>query len=307
MKTATLLKTPVRHHWANPDTILLATILKDAAHLVPHAIAQAKLTGARVLLVHVIEPSYLRTSPAGGLPLVVPAPTVESVQEELKEIAKQFRSEGILCEPIVLKGMPTEQVPPLVTQRAVDRVIIGTRSAGTIERIFLGSVADDLLHELDVPLCVIGPHVRRRVRTGKEPRSILFATSFHHRSQQAAKLASELSCLYQSRLTLLHVMSTRDMNKDEREQARHEKEAELSRLITEEDKLWTSPSIATREGDPVKEILAEAAKVSAELIVLGATGASSASRLLAAGVAYRVIAEARVPVITLREEPDDSC
>lgn len=46
------------HRWGKPDIILVATNLHDAPHLVPHAIAQAKLSRAKVLLAHVIEASY---------------------------------------------------------------------------------------------------------------------------------------------------------------------------------------------------------------------------------------------------------
>lgn len=88
------------HRWGNPDTILLATNLQDAPHLVPHAIAQAKLSGSKILLVHVIEPEYLRTNPAQGLPFVIPGPAMRAVQTKLNRIVKQFQQEGILCEPM---------------------------------------------------------------------------------------------------------------------------------------------------------------------------------------------------------------
>ena len=300
MNAAFSIKVDALHRWGKPDAILVATTLKDIPHLVPHAIAQAKLSAAKVLLAHVIEPSYLRTHPAAGAPFVIPEPAIREVQDELGRIVKQFQWKGVLCEPVVLKGLAEEQIPALVKQRNIDRVIVGTRSAGFVERTLLGSVADDLLHELDVPVCVIGPHVRPQVQMDREPGSILFATSLHHTGEQAAQFAIDLANLYQSRLTLLHVMRTTGASENERRRLRHQKEDELSSLITEEARLWASPSIAIREGDPAGEILAESAEMSAELIVLGATGASKASRLLATGVAYRVIAEAKVPVITLR-------
>jgi nucleotide-binding universal stress UspA family protein len=286
--------------WGNPDTILLATNLQDAPHLVPHAIAQAKLSGSKILLVHVIEPEYLRTNPAQGLPFVIPGPAMRAVQTKLNRIVKQFQQEGILCEPIVLKGIAREEIPALIKKRAVDRVIVGTRSAEIIERILLGSVAEDLLHEVDVPVCVVGPHVRPQIRPDQEPASILFATSFYHESQQSAQLAIEIANLHQSHLTLLHVLP----NGQEYEEFYEQRKVQLLNLITEEAKLWSSPSIAIREGDPAAEILAEATRLSADLIILGTTGASKTARLLAAGVVHRVIAQAKAPVITLRQEQE---
>lgn len=292
----------VLHRWGNPDTILLATNLQDAPHLVPHAVAQAKLSNAKILLVHVIEPEYLRTNPEQGMPSVILGPAVRAVQTKLSRIVKQFQQEGILCEPLLMKGVPREEVPVLVRERAVDRVIVGTRGAEMTERILLGSVAEDLLHEVDVPVCIVGPRVRPQVRPDQEPTSILFATSFHHKSQQSAQLALELSSLYQAHLTLVHVVKGRHAGQDQRLQ----READLRLLITEDAKLWSEMSIVIREGDPATEILVEAAKLSVGLIVLGTTGASKTTRLLAAGVVHRVIAQAKAPVITLRQEQEVS-
>ena len=123
------------HRWGRPDTILVATNLLDAAHIGPHAIAQARLSGAKVLLVHVIQPSYLRTNPTEGLPFVLPSPTLRSVQSRLNETAKEFQYEGVLCEPIVLKGLPGEQIPALIHERRVDRVIVGAPGAEALDRI----------------------------------------------------------------------------------------------------------------------------------------------------------------------------
>lgn len=162
------------------------------------------------------------------------------------------------------------------------------------------------MHEADVPGCIIGPHVRPQVRPDQEPASILFATSFHHKSQQSAQIVLEIANLHQARLTLLHVMPSGNSSGKEYQRLHRQRAEELLSLISEETKLWSSPSIAIREGDPPTEILAEATKLSGDLIVLGTTGASKTARLLAAGVVHRVIAQAKSPVITLRQEQEVS-
>lgn len=298
------METTVLHRWINPDTILLATNLHDIPHLLPHVVAQAKLGNAKVLLVHAVEPSYLRTNPAEGMPFVLPGPTLHSVQGKLNLVVKQFLQEGVLAEPIAVKGLPGEQIPLLIKERKADRVIVGTRSAEAIERVLLGSVAEDLLHQLCVPVCVVGPRVPPQVRSDQKPASILFATSFRRRSQQSAQLAFGIANLHRSRLTLLHVMPDKYASGEERQRLRRQREDELLGLITAETKLWSSPTVAIREGDPTTEILEEARELSADLIVLGTTGASKAARLLATGIVHRVIARAKAPVITLRQEPE---
>lgn len=289
------------HRWSRPDTILVATTLQDAPHLVPHAIAQARQSDGKVLLAHVIEPVNLETSQAEG-PCVLPSPTVRSVQAELNRVVKQFQQEGVLCEPFTLKGVPQKEIVALIRQRGADRVIVGTSSADAMDRILLGSVAEDLLHQVDIPVCVIGPRVRPQIHPDHKPSSILFATSFRHKSQQGAQFALEIANLYQARLTLLHVMPFESVGTQEYFRLQAWRKEELLDLINKETKLWSSPSIAIRGGDAATEILAEAAKISADLIVLGTAAASKAARLLRTGVVHRVIAKTKAPVMTLRRE-----
>ena len=290
------------HRWVKPDTILVATNLLDASRIKPHAIAQARLSGAKVLLVHVIEPSYLRTNPTLGPLFLSSSPTLRPVQSRLNEIVKEFQHEGVLCEPITLKGPRGKQIPALIHERPVDRVIAGTRGAEALDRVLLGSFADDLLHQVDVPVCVVGPRVRPQVCPNRKPTSILVATSFRSERPPSVQLAVELTTLYQSHLTLPHVVSPQHASEDERQRMRTQAEDQLAAMLTERATLQNSPNVRIRSGDPSELILAFASKVSAELIILGSTDASRTSRLLAAGVVHRVIAEAQVPVITVRQE-----
>ncbi len=57
------------------------------------------------------------------------------------------------------------------------------------------------------------------------------------------------------------------------------------------------------EGDPVDEILSEAAEENCDLIVLGTHGRSGVTRLLAGSVAESVMRKATCPVLTLRRTP----
>ena len=177
------------HRWASPQTILVATNLYDSLHVMPHAINQAKCSGAKVLLVHVIQPAYLRTNPAGGLPFLMPGPALLSVQGELNQIAELFQHEAVVCEPLALRGEFGEVIPTLVREQEIDRVIVGTRSAEALDRILLGSVAEDLLHQLDVPVCVVGPHVCPQILPDRKPASILVASSLHFKSQTSVRFA----------------------------------------------------------------------------------------------------------------------
>src|SRR5665213_4531477 len=140
--------------WSNPEVILVATTLLEGPSVMLHAVYQAKLSGARILLVHVVRPSDLRASSNAATPFVLPSPAFCAVQVALNQMAKTFQREGIPCEPIILRGVAVEQISLLVKSRVVDRVIVGTRSARGVERLLTGSVAEELAAALDVPVCI---------------------------------------------------------------------------------------------------------------------------------------------------------
>ena len=252
------------HRWGKPDTILVATNLLDAPHIRPHVIAQARLSGAKVLLVHVIQPSYLPMNPTEGLPFVLPSPTLRSVQGRLNEIVKELQCEGVLCEPVVLKGLPGEQIPALIHERRVDRVIVATRGAEALDRILLGSVADDLLHQVEVPVCVVGPHVRSRASSNRKPTSILVATSFRSQRPPSVQLAVELAALYHAHLTLLHVVSEEHTSEERCQRLRKQAQGELAALIAERGDVQVAVTVRIRGGIPSERITAFGSKVHAE-------------------------------------------
>lgn len=100
--------------WSDPELILVATNLLEGQNLLLHAMYQARLSRSPVLLVHVIRPSRLKSDYPEGAPSFLPSSAVQFVRATLDESVKDFRREGILCEPIVLAGSPAEQVRLLV-------------------------------------------------------------------------------------------------------------------------------------------------------------------------------------------------
>lgn len=241
-------------------------------------------------------------NPTDGPPFVLPSPTLRSVQGRLNEIVKELQYEGIPCEPIVLKGLPSEQIPALIHERRVDRVIVATRGAEALDRILLGSVADDLLHQVDVPVCVVGPHVPPQAASNRKPTSILVATSFRSQRPPSVQLAVELAALYHAHLTLLHVVSGEHTSEERCQRLRKQAQDELATLIAERGDVQVAVTVRIRGGAPSERITAFESKVQAKLIILGASAASRAHRLFATGVAHRVIAEAGVPVMTVRRD-----
>lgn len=289
--------------WSNPEVILVATTLLEDHTLMLHAMLQAKLSKATVLLVHVIPPSYLITEDNCSAPFVVPSPTARVIREKLDEVVKEFQKEGILCEPIVFHGLPEEEIPLLVKSRSVDRVIVATRNISGVARLIEGSVAEKLIEVLEVPVCVIGRRTHAGATFGTPLERVLLATSLHSTSSLLASFASALAEVNHAHLTLLHVLISESMSEQQFEMTQLAARRRLSALVPNEVRHRFQPLLLVREGDPATIILEEAGSLSQDIVILGSPHSSTASRLFSSSVVHRVVLESHCPVITIKCTP----
>ena len=286
--------------WSAPEVILVATNLLEGHTLLLHAIYQAKLSRATVLLVHVIRPSFLRVNARDGEPSYLPSSAVRNVRSMLDATVKEFEREGILCEPIVLAGSPSEQIHLLVKSRAVDRVIVATRYATGLERLIEPSVAEELITTLEVPVCIIGRRTHPGPACSTPLGRVLLATSLHSSSAMLARFANTLAEVNHSQLALLHVLDNERMSEQQREMTRLLTQRNLSALVPIEARHRHKPIFLIREGDPATIILDEAGSLPQDIVVLGTSKPSMVSRILTNSVAHRVVLESQCPVLTVK-------
>lgn len=286
--------------WSNPETILVATNLLEGSSVILHTVYQARLSRAKILLVHVVRPSPLRTNPTAGVPFVQPSPALLEVQARLDQMARAYQREGILCEPIILSGTPTEQIPLLVRSRGVDRVVVATRSPRGVERLLMGSVAEQLAAAMDVPVCIVGHGAHRGSGNDSSPRRILVATSFRPSSSLCVSFACAFAEEHRTHLTLLHVLESVRMGTSQIEEVEIAARQELATCITLHAKERCQIDLEIRVGDPATEILKVANLVRHDFITLGSPPDSIVSRILGSSVIHRVVSEADCPVLTIK-------
>jgi nucleotide-binding universal stress UspA family protein len=286
--------------WADPKVILVATNLAEDHTFMFQAIRQARLSRAKVLLVHVIPPLYLMTEAVYGTPIAQSNQVALDARAKLDELAAHFQWEGIDCEPIILSGAPEEQIPLLLKSRTVDRIIVAARNASGVERLIGGSVAEALISSLAVPVCTIGHHMGPVLARPTPPERILVAVSLEPESLVLASFASTLAEMHHARLTLLHVLDLTGMSGQDQELARFKARQKLAELIPKSARHRHQPVLLVPHGDPTKVIPEAAGSMSHDLVILGGPVPSLFSSLLGANVVHRVIVEAKCPVITIK-------
>jgi nucleotide-binding universal stress UspA family protein len=162
----------------------------------------------------------------------------------------------------------------------------------------LGSVASEILHNIEVPVCTIGPHVPSGLTEGCH--RILHPVSFSEGHEHSARIALEIAQFSQAEITMLHVMP-RDAHREfESEELLEWTRTKLERLIPAEAPLWICSVVKVETGAVVDEILKVADERKADLIVLGVGSDMSFWPFGGETTAYEIIRQVKCPVITVR-------
>jgi nucleotide-binding universal stress UspA family protein len=281
---------------SRPKSILVATDLNDLDFLLPVAIEQARMTGAMIWLLHVVPPEAYASIEAGAYPFVGKEKEYRAAEAALGKVALDLREKNLACAYEVRRWQPVAEIQGCIREHGIDRLIVGTSSRGKLGKLLVGSVAEELIRSLDIPVCTVGPHFKALASKGT--RRVLLALSLRHQPEPALRFAVELAADLPAELIVLHV-SEPDLGDEGLAAGAMSKIAELlgtAQLGQVEE------HIRIRCGEPAEEIIAECSAQRPELLVLGAISGSLKARFRA-GVAYRVIAEAPCPTFTLRSGP----
>lgn len=305
---------PMMARWIHPALILVATDLTDLDRLVPFACEQAAETGARLLLLHVLAGSAGMAADAAGMPYYDPAGALEFVAKGLESTCIQAHQRGIACEALVREGNAAQQIGAAARQFKADRLILGTRSRSKLGKLLLGSVAEQVLRSVHLPVITVGPQAHSPVNAGTSERVVLHATILRERAATGAMLAGQIAASKGAKLVLIHVLPptggflTDSPERDGQPAGLDSAAAHQLRLLAAETESACGAQVETHvvHGNPAIEILAVATERHASLIVLGARHRSLFEELTRDRTVCRVLAHARCPVLTLRDpQPDE--
>jgi nucleotide-binding universal stress UspA family protein len=310
-----------RNPWTSPAVIMVATDLSDLDRLMPFALEQATDSGARLILLHVLSTGAAVATDAIGMPYYDPASALEFATKTLEPWCTLAGSQGIACDALVREGNPGHHITTAIRQFHADRVLLGTRSRSRLGKLLLGSVAEQVLRSVNLPVITVGPEAH--LAEARRERVVLHATSLKETSRPSAALACQIAANQGAKLVLLHVLpplyqkgavdATTERIGERMGQSGQP--AALDSAALHELNLLARQTAAAQpgipvcsaveplvvHGNPAIEILATATEKHANLIVLGATDRSDFANLTRDRIIYRVLAHARCPVLTLRE------
>lgn len=80
---------------------------------------------------------------------------VEDAEGDLARAAELLRSRGVTVKELLVAGEPRDVVVRQANELRPDLIAMGTHGHGWAKRVVLGSVADHVRHNTDVPLLLV--------------------------------------------------------------------------------------------------------------------------------------------------------
>jgi nucleotide-binding universal stress UspA family protein len=114
-----------------------------------------------------------------------------------------------------------------------------------------------------------------------------------------AAFAAELAAQHSARLILQHVIRPQEAREILAGRTVTDVEHDLLGLVPEELQGKIQVQAIVVPGDPTEELLYQSRAQQADLVVLGAQGASAFAAITRHGVVYKLLAHSHTPVITL--------
>lgn len=125
-----------------------------AAKAVAMAGDMAKRYGAEMLVVVVVEPTYLPPE-AAMMADKLEIARREEAERIATDAADGFIAQGIKATPVVRFGAPAAEMLKVANETAADLLVVGSHGRGAVARVLLGSVSDRLVRQSHQPVLVV--------------------------------------------------------------------------------------------------------------------------------------------------------
>ena len=190
----------------------------------------------------------------------------------------------------------------------IDLVVMGTHGRSGAGRLLLGSVAEEVMRRVSLPVLVMRDLGDGKNRPLPQVRHIVVPVDYSLSAHEALLAAGDVAMRYGARLTLLHVIEEHAWAEAYRES--------VPAVLPPRQELSRSTELRLRvgarmlpcgvpydleilRGEPAVEIVAFAERTGADLIVMSSRGLRGIERLVFGSTAESVIRSADPPVMVL--------
>ena len=222
-------------------------------------------------------------------------------------------------EGVLKSGAPAQEVLKYSQTKVTPEILVmGTHGQSGMERLFVGSVAEEVLRHARRPVLLVGPQVQESFCTGflSASRRVLVATDLRKSSQPAEEYALSLASRLKVGMTMfysikdqmqavqesVYMSGTVSFDLDQAyKEVRVVAEKELQKrvsLITK--KKVECQTIIDDQNRPLGEVLSAEAAKSYDFIVMGARSRNALIRSFLGSTARHCALQSPIPVVVVR-------
>jgi nucleotide-binding universal stress UspA family protein len=281
------------------------------------ALRLARTHGSELIFCNVVTPLDEAALLAfDSTPYYDPTPLVEALENRARAVAnaaaRRATNAAVGATTTILRGRPAAAIAEAAKERAVDAIVMGTRSTGGAARFFLGSTTEGVVRAADIPTFIVRPTTERAAMANPAApfERILIALDDSEPADAARAFACDLAAAEHSRLVFLHVLDVRALVGDRLEYGYdpqiivdewHRNARDLVDAAADDaaDRALLTDRVVA-EGDAADEILKAAQTYRADLIVMGTHGRRGLRRLVFGSVAEAIARRSEIPVAVVR-------
>ena len=239
------------------------------------------------------------------------------VFSELQRLEKQFASETLQVQSMVVSGVPGQEIMSVIQKKKIDMAILGSRGLSRISGLLLGSVSEWVLNDSSCSVLIGRPTARKTKPSASL--NLVLATDGSRDAWEAVDALKSFEFSVETTVTLLHVVKKKiyetgqvvgSAGKSRTEFAKLAKDlcgdrgSAGVRLLKETRDALSSTALNIQErlafGHEAQEILKAARLQKADLVIVGSKGLTGLRRLLMGSVAHTVSHHAPCSVLVVR-------
>lgn len=279
--------------------ILYATDFSEASQAaLPHAVAIARRFESTVRVVHAITP-VTTVVPFEPFPVDYRGPA----ERQMAALLDSNLLKGVAHDGQVEAGNLWDVLQRLLQERKFDLIVLGSHGRGGVQKLALGSAAEEIIRSAPCPVFAVGPRVPADLTAEFEPRRILCATDLLPDSINACAYAMALAQDSDAHLTFVHALHLSDQQDIAcPDTTTIDVRRRLEGSVPSESNLAADLEFVVDSGPTSEVILRTAEDKHADLIVMGVrhTDHPWLSSHAAWVTIHQVLVQASCPVVTVR-------
>lgn len=271
---------------------------------VRYARALAGRFDSELVLLHVVTPpqgDFGALDIAGSMAAELYRHQASRAERELEAFA-EAEAAGLKARRVLLEGDPARRIVEFAQTERADLILMPTHGYGPFRRFILGSNTAKVLHDADCPVWT-GVHMEEAQAANAVPfQRVLCAVDLGPQSRRALAWAASLARAFNARLTLVHAVAGEPDTGEDSEvswhvDARGSARQELLRLQNDSG-VAAEVELLAEAGGPAHTICAAAARLSADVLIIGRGSAAGVFGRLRTN-AYSIIRESPCPVASV--------